>query len=145
MILRMLDSRGSSKARFQWSRAIGGAVLVFFAVEVAFAFGRKLLVAHQISVRLAQTQEELKRLQKQNLQLKLEKEALFRPEKIERLARAKLGLTKPNEIAVEIIQKEPQPAQSSPAEGKTHPPPKGLWEKLKEELPLSWLLKSGRS
>lgn len=94
------------QTRIEWSRVLGIALLVFFALEVTLAFGRKLVLNHRISVRLEQTQKELARLEEDNIALRKEKEALHRPEKIEQLAREKLGLVKPNEIAIRIIRKE---------------------------------------
>ncbi len=139
----MTKERGISKVRIQWSRVTLVVVLAFFLVEASLAFERKLVLHQEVHEHLLKARAELAWLQNQNLALKEEKEALHHPEKIEQLAREKLGLTKPHEIAVKIIRKASD--DRTHEQGNPPKPSKGLWEKIKEELPIQWLLKSGRS
>lgn len=126
------------RVRLHWSRIILVMILTFVLAEVTLAFARKIWLQRDIHARLERAQAELYALQEENVRLKKEKEALYSPEKIEELAREKLGLTKPHEIAVKIIKKSPPPLVG---QGKSQSPSKSLWEKIKEEIPIKWLLK----
>lgn len=132
----------TSKGRIQWGRVIFAAIFALLFVEAVLAFEHKLTLQHQIGLRLEKAQVELDRLQKEKFNLKKEKEALHSPEKIEQLAREKLGLTKPREIAIKVIKNE---TSQAPKIQENNNSSKKLWKKLKEEMPLKWLLKQGRS
>ncbi len=80
---------------------VGGA-----AVQV---FGSSFLTVYRLD-REAARLEALKRdLQEQNAILREEIKLLATPQYIEKLAREQLGLVKPGEVAILIIQPRPQP------------------------------------
>jgi len=79
------------------------------------------------------------RLETENQNLRKEKEALYSPEKVEELAREKLGYTKPHEFAIKVIKNNS--SEISNEEGKPPHSSKRLWDKMKEEAPLKWLLR----
>jgi cell division protein FtsL len=138
-----------SRVRIHWGRVMVFSIVVFLLFEVALAFGRKIIEERQVHKKLLQTQQELQALRAENLQLKQEEEALYTPEKIEELARQKLDLVKPGEIAVEVIQNNKNLTNFSYSEkGKGENSSKNFWkkewDKAKEEWPLKWLLKLGQ-
>jgi len=135
-----MEANKISKSRVHWGRLMVAVILGFFIAEGFIAFGRKIVLERRIHNRLTQTQNQLSALRDENDRLRHEKEALHTPEKIEELAREKLDLTKPDEIAVKVITRQ-SPSDGTPEEEKAPDPPKTFWEKLKEELPLKWLLK----
>lgn len=139
--------KSPSKVRVHWKRVVGVMIAVFIVAETFLAFGKRIALERHIHARLVASETEMHRLQEENLTLRKEKEALYRQEKIEQLAREELGLTRPNEIAIKIIKNPNFDAQNLPKN--THASQKNvwtrIWKKIKEATPIQWLLKLGPS
>jgi cell division protein FtsL len=84
-------------------------------LALAVAFGGAYWDEYQLGREAAGLTRELERLQRQNAQLREEIRLLNTPEYIERLAREQLGLVKPGEIAVILVQPTPAPTPAPAA------------------------------
>ncbi|MBI2267486.1 MAG: septum formation initiator family protein [Armatimonadetes bacterium] len=87
------------------------AVLIGGAVEVI----KKYTVYVQIEKEIAKTQEEIHSLHKKNASLKKDLHALYDLRKVERIARERLGLTRPREVPVKVLNASPG-GQEEPTE-----------------------------
>lgn len=115
--------------RVHWGRLIVVTILFFGLVRGVVAFAKKIIQERRIHFRLTEVRQALKKLTKEDLYLEKEKEALYSPEKIRTLAREKLGLVLPGEIAVKVIFKKKK--------RKNHTVSKNLLKKMKEDFKLN--------
>lgn len=91
----------------------GTTAVVLAALTVVF--GSTFVQVYRLE-REAARMEQLKRdLEAQNAQLREEIQLLHTPQYIEKLAREQLGLVKPGEIALLIVQTPPDPLPQQPA------------------------------
>lgn len=98
---------------------VGTAATVLAILTVVF--GSTFVQVYRLE-REAARMEQLKRdLEAQNAQLREEIKLLHTPQYIERLAREQLGLVKPGEIALLIVQTPPDPVPPQP------PHPRSGW------------------
>jgi cell division protein DivIC len=95
-------------------RWLGPAFAVTLLLALAVAFGSAYWDAYQIRREAADLARERERILQENTQLLEEIRLLNTPEYVERLAREQLGLVKPGEIAVILVQPTPAPAPSRP-------------------------------
>jgi cell division protein DivIC len=89
---------------------MGPAVLAGLAVVLMGLFGSAYWDGYQVRREAARLVRERDELRRQNAQLREEIRLLHTPEYIERLAREQLGLVRPGEIAVILVQPTPAPA-----------------------------------
>lgn len=99
-------------------------LLISLAAIFGVAYWDGYLLRREAAV-LARERETLRR---QNAQLREEIRLLQQPEYIERLAREQLGLVRPDEIAIIVVQptpapKAPPPPQASPPRAEQAPVP----------------------
>ena len=91
-------------------RWIGPLVVAGALLALAVAYGGAYWDEYQLGREADRLARELEQLRRQNMQLREEIRLLNTPEYIERLAREQLGLVKPGEIAVILVQPTPAPA-----------------------------------
>jgi cell division protein FtsL len=100
-----------------------GAVLLV----VVAAFGGAYWDAYRLRREEAELTRQLEELHRQNTRLREEIRLLHTPEYIERLAREQLGLVKPGELAVIVVQPAPVPAPT--ATPKSRAPANSWWSR----------------
>ncbi|MDR7434445.1 MAG: cell division protein FtsL [Armatimonadota bacterium] len=115
----------SSSSHRRWLLSIGILIVALF---VAISFVETYLKVFQLKQEATKLAEERRELQRQNAQLREEIKLLQRPEYVEKLARERLGLVKPGEIALRIVE-TPSPVES-PQERPKGDHPKRWWEKV---------------
>lgn len=79
--------------------------LFFLFFHIGTAFSKKFMIQMKLNKEISRVEEEIYSLQRKNLHLKQEIQALYTLEKIEELARERLGLTKENELVVKVVEK----------------------------------------
>jgi cell division protein FtsL len=89
---------------------MGPAVVAGLAMVLMGLFGSAYWDGYQVRREAAQLVRERDELRRHNAQLREEIRLLHTPEYIERLAREQLGLVRPGEIAVILVQPTPAPA-----------------------------------
>ena len=90
-------------------RWIGPLGALAIAIVLGAVFGLAYWHGYQLNREAIHTERERDALRRQNAQLREEIKQLHRPEYVERIAREQLGLVKPDEIAVIIVQPTPAP------------------------------------
>lgn len=95
-------------------RWVGPAVGLGVILVLGIAFGGAYWDGYQLRREAAQLGRERDDLRRQNVQLREEIRLLNTPEYIERIAREQLGLVRPGEVAVILVQPTPPPASSAP-------------------------------
>lgn len=103
-----------NKGRVLISRALvilGVILFIFFPITVLFS---KYLYYRTLENKLTNIEQEISLLRKENMRLKNEIAMLYSPERIETLARERLGLTKAKELAFRVADTVP-PLPVSPA------------------------------
>jgi cell division protein FtsL len=98
-----------SPARRVVTRWAGPAIAVGLAVGLLGIFGGAYWSGYQLRREAARLVRERDDLRRQNAQLREEIRLLNTREYIERLAREQLGLVRPGEIAVILVQPTPSP------------------------------------
>jgi cell division protein DivIC len=107
---------------------MGPAVVAGLALVLTGLFGSAYWDGYQVRREAARLVRERDDLRRQNAQLREEIRLLHTPEYIERLAREQLGLVRPGEIAVILVQPTPAP-ETAPAEKETGSD--GWWARLR--------------
>lgn len=120
-----------NKGRVLISRVLvilGVILFIFFPITVLFS---KYLYYRTLERKITNIEQEISLLRKENMRLKNEITMLYSPERIETLARERLGLTKSKELAFRVTDTAPQisvsPAASLPGAGSARssaPPPR---------------------
>jgi cell division protein FtsL len=80
---------------------------------LAAIFGVAYWHGYQLNREALQLERERDLLRRQNAQLREEIKQLHRPEYVERIAREQLGLVRPDEIAVIVVQPTPAPTSAT--------------------------------
>jgi cell division protein FtsL len=107
---------------------VGPAVAACVVLVLAGLFGSAYWDGYQLRREAARLVREREELRRQNAQLREEIRLLHTPEYIERLAREQLGLVRPGEIAVILVQPTPAPAPPSAQDGERGG---GWWARLR--------------
>ena len=94
-------SRGRGRRASRWA-VIGAAAVAGVALVVVF--GTTFLQVYRLEREAARLEQRKRDLEAQNAQLRDEIRLLHTPQYIEKLAREQLGLVKPGEIALLIVQ-----------------------------------------
>lgn len=106
--------------------AIG--VLLAVTVSLAAAFGSTFLHVYRLDREAARLEQMKRDLEEQNAVLREEIKLLHTPEYIEKTAREQLGLVRPGEIALLIVQSPADPpAADRPAPSRPGPAAR-LWQ-----------------
>lgn len=120
-----------------------GAASLMVALAVA-AFSSRYSRYLALEAKVATLEREMDRLREENIRLKSQVAVLHRPDHIEGLARERLGLAKPGELAVRVTE-PPDPSGVRPAgrSPDTLRVPRvhhkeGSSPERKEEMGLSW-------
>lgn len=113
------------------SRPAVALIVLVVGVAAVQVFGSSFLTVYRLD-RDAARLEALKRdLQEQNAILREEIKLLATPQYIEKLAREQLGLVKPGEVAILIVQPRPQPPLTPARLQQDHRSPlRRLWRSL---------------
>lgn len=101
--------------RAAFPRWMGPVVVAGLALVLLGLFGSAYWDGYQVRREAARLVRERDDLRRQNAQLREEIRLLHTPEYIERLAREQLGLVRPGEIAVILVQPTPAPT-TAPAQ-----------------------------
>jgi len=116
--------RLSRPSRRRWLLYVGVCIVTAF---VLVSFGETYLRVFQLKREAARLEEERQELQRQNAQLREEIKLLQTSEYVERLARERLGLVKPGEIALRIVE---TPPSANSSQGKPQGRQKTWWERM---------------
>jgi cell division protein FtsL len=100
------------------------------ALVVAAVFGVAYWHGYQLNREAVQTERERDTLRRQNAQLREEIKQLHRPEYVERIAREQLGLVRPDEIAIIVVQPTPA-ARPTAAPGRESGTKREPWWRLR--------------
>jgi cell division protein FtsB len=95
-------------------------------MALAAAYGGAYWDEYRLGREADRLARELEQLRQQNVQLREEIRLLNTPEYVERLAREQLGLVKPGEIAVILVQPTPAP---TPAPAAPEPAAEPWWSR----------------
>jgi cell division protein FtsL len=98
-------------------RWLGPLVAVVALAGAGVTFGSAYWGTYQLRREAARLARERDALVRQNAQLREEIRLLQRPEYIERLAREQLGLVRPGEIAVILVEPTPAPPAGAADDG----------------------------
>lgn len=112
-----------NKGRVLISRVLvtlGVILFIFFPITVLFS---KYLYYRTLEKKVTSIEQEISLLRKENMRLKNEITMLYSPERIETLARERLGLTKSKELAFRVADTSPQISVSPQVGSSTQPPP----------------------
>ncbi len=96
-------------------RWLGPLVAMALLAGAGAVFGGTYWGTYELRREAARLARERDALVRQNAQLREEIRLLHRPEYIERLAREQLGLVRPGEIAVIVVEPTPAPAPADDA------------------------------
>lgn len=116
--------RFARPSRRRWILYLGICIVTAF---VLISFAETYLKVFQLKQEAARLEGERRELQRLNAQLREEIKLLQTSEYVERLARERLGLVKPGEIALRIVETPPpaNPMQKEPQERE-----KTWWERM---------------
>jgi cell division protein FtsB len=131
------------KRRFSLARLVGGPllslVLVFLLAVGGYyslqIFQQQRLVCRSKQAELRQVEDQIRELQAQNALLRSQQARLQTPQGMEEVAREKLGMVRPGEIAF-VVEPGP-PAESVPEELPPAPPAlpdPGLFQRVLDHL-----------
>lgn len=97
-------------------RWVGPLVACGVLLAGASIFGSAYWEGYQLRREAAALVREREDIRRRNAQLREEIRLLNTPEYVERLAREQLGLVKPGELAIILVQPTPVPSPASPRE-----------------------------
>jgi len=97
-------------------------------LALGVVFGRAYWDVYQLRREVAELDREGEALRQQNAQVREEIRLLHTPEYVERIAREQLGLVRPGEIAVMVVQ--PTPARIAPSAVEKKPADAPWWSRL---------------
>ncbi|MDR7545026.1 MAG: septum formation initiator family protein [Armatimonadota bacterium] len=108
-------------------RWVGPAAAVCVVAALAVSFGGAYWDGYQLRREVSELMRERDTLRRRNAELRERIRLLHTPEYIERLAREQLGLVKPGEIAVILVQPTPTPSPSPSRAGNESRPRWRRW------------------
>ena len=112
----MSDSESSPKRkRVRFSTEIMFILSLFFCVALSLIYLSRYKDINDLKQMEAEQRERIEGLERENRMLKENLEMLSTPEGIERLARERLGLVKPEEVIVYTIDDKNEPINASEA------------------------------
>jgi len=103
------EEAGGKKRRVKFSTEVMFIVSVVFCVSLSIIYLSRYSTIRNLLLHEEELQQKIELLERENRKLKLDLETLSTPEGIERLARERIGLVKPEEVVF-----RPLPPGSSP-------------------------------
>lgn len=94
------EEPGQKKRRVKFSTEVMFIVSVVFCVSLSIIYLSRYSSIRNLLLHEEELQQKIELLERENRKLKMELETLSTPEGIERLARERLGLVKPEEIVI---------------------------------------------
>ena len=108
----MADSNPIKRKRIRFSTEIMFILSIIFCVSLSLIYTFRYKDISNLLQQEAEQRERIEALERENRMLKENLEMLSTPEGIERLARERLGLVKPEEVVVYTIDEENKPIES---------------------------------
>jgi len=96
----MIDEQTSKKKKIRFSTEIMFIVSVVFCVALSIIYLSRYSTIHALMMREVELNQKIDNLERENRKLKQNLDNLSTPEGIERMARERLGLVKPEEIVI---------------------------------------------
>lgn len=108
----MADNSPIKRKRLRFSTEIMFILSIIFCVALSLIYTFRYKDISNLLQTEAEQRERIEALERENRILKENLETLSTPEGIERLARERLGLVKPEEVVVYTIDEENKPIES---------------------------------
>ncbi len=108
----MADSNPIKRKRIRFSTEIMFILSIIFCVSLSLIYTFRYKDISNLLQQEAEQRERIEALERENRMLKENLEMLSTPEGIERLARERLGLVKPEEVVVYTIDEDNKPIES---------------------------------
>ncbi len=108
----MADTNPIKRKRIRFSTEIMFILSIIFCVSLSLIYTFRYKDISNLLQQEAEQRERIEALERENRMLKENLEMLSTPEGIERLARERLGLVKPEEVVVYTIDEENKPIES---------------------------------
>lgn len=112
----------------RWVGPLVALVALGLLLALGVVIGGAYWDGYQLRREVAERAREREALLQQNAQLREEIRLLHTPEYIERIAREQLGLVRPGEIAIMLVQ--PTPARIAPSAAEEKPADAPWWSRL---------------
>ncbi|MGQ0571111.1 MAG: FtsB family cell division protein [Armatimonadota bacterium] len=109
-------------------RWVGPLVALGLVLALVVVYGDAYWDGYQLRREIAELDREGEALRRRNAQLREVIRLLHTPEYIERIAREQLGLVRPDEIAIMLVQ--PTPARIAPSAAEKKPADAPWWSRL---------------
>lgn len=135
MGLATVRARSKAPSARRIPRPVIIAAVLVVAAAALYVFGVSSLNVYRLNREAARLETLRRGLEEHNAILREEMKLLQTPRYIEKLAREQLGLVKPGEVAILIIQPPPRP-QPTPA--RLEKDSRSLWQRLRQVV-ARWL------
>jgi cell division protein FtsL len=103
------EAKTGRKKRVRFSTEIMFILSVVFCVALSITYLVRYNNIRNLLQREAELKEKIEALERENRHLKQNLDMLSTPEGIERLARERLGLVKPEELVIYTVNEQPKP------------------------------------